>query len=607
MFLGSHCRRSGFSIASRFLGGILLLCAVSLSFADTQHQLDLMLEEESFPGIAWSVIGEDGPLAGGNGYADLTTARTMSAHTRVHVGSVTKVLVAMGILHLVSEGQLSLDSTVEDMLPALNWENPWRNEAPITVRHLLEHTAGLDNLRIWQFLNSEVTGNTPLSDAFPQSHEQLLQLRTRPGSQYSYSNMGYALLGLVIEKVTSTRYEDYLGRELLMTLGMHDSSFFFVTQAQDSRLAMGYIDGGVPQSAVAMFLRPAGQFTTTAADMQILLNFLLGNGVLNGEVFIATEHMDSLGTPSTTDAYRAGLSLGHGLALASRDRHGVLGECHPGETFGFRARICLFRQDGKAFFYAINADFEGADYERFTKHFIERIDIEPLLVAPATANVDLEKHTGLYRLAPAIMAEFAWLDWMFNSIWLSVDSERNGLVMHSLQGEQRLLLPLENGLFRDAERNMASFVFLGDQAEVLSNGLISWKRSSLFSLGLGWLSLLTGVFGLLYLLVRGFWSLLHGPTADGRPLLIPWLCLLAFALPVYLYTKQSYLQFGEFTLASATLAALSCLLPVCLVFAAYRMWSHQGRSNFDQVAVLFSLQLCLVMFQQGALPLVFWQ
>ncbi|MFK8041070.1 serine hydrolase domain-containing protein [Congregibacter sp.] len=578
-----------------------------MSFPSTTKQLDLMLEEESFPGIAWAVIGEGGPLSGGNGYADLTTARTMNADTRVQVGSVTKVLVAMGVLHLVSEGQLSLDSTVEDMLPTLNWDNPWRNESPVTVRHLLEHTAGLDNLRIWQFLNSGVTGNTPLRDAFPRSHEQLLQLRTRPGSQYSYSNMGYALLGLVIEEVTSMRYEDYLGRELLMPLGMHDSSFFFVTQAQDSKLAMGYIDGGVPQRSVAMFLRPAGQFTTTAADMQVLLEFLLGNGSLNGEVFIATEHMDALGTPSTTDAYRAGLSLGHGLALASRDRHGVLGDCHPGETFGFRARICLFRKEGKAFFYAINADFEGADYERFTKYFIERIDIEPLVEAQTAANVDLEKYTGLYRLAPAIMAEFAWLDWMFNSIWLSVDSERNGLVVHSLQGQQRLLLPLGEGLFRDAERSMASFVFVGDQSDRLSNGLISWERASLIMLCLGWFSLLAGVFGLLYVLVRGFWLLLRGPSAVGRPLLLPWLCLLAFALPVYLFTKQSYLQFGEFTLASATLATLSCLLPVFLVFAAYRMWSHQGRSNFDQVAVLFSLQLCLVMFQQGALPLVFWQ
>ncbi len=328
--------------------------------------LEGLLAEESLPGVVWSTVDAGVEQSGGAGFADMARGLPMSPRTKVQVGSVTKTLVALGILHLVTAGQLDLDSQVERLVPELHWRNPWREESPITVRHLLEHTAGLDNIRMWQFLNTNITGDTPLKDAFPANHEHLLRVRTRPGSQYSYSNMGYAILGIVIERVTSQRYEDYLARVLLEPLDMKDSSFRFITQDRDEPLAMGYLDNGVPQPSVPLLLRPAGQFTTTADDMLRLLRFLLGSGSIAGETLIASKYLAKLGTPSTTDAYRSGLRIGHGLALATRDRHGVLGECHPGTTFGFRAHLCVFRAQEKAFFFAVNADIETADYERFT-------------------------------------------------------------------------------------------------------------------------------------------------------------------------------------------------------------------------------------------------
>ncbi|GAB5413404.1 MAG: hypothetical protein Cons2KO_10070 [Congregibacter sp.] len=530
----------------------------------------------------------------------------MTATTKVQVGSVTKTLVALGVLHLVSEGQLNLDANVEQLLPELRWDNPWRAEAPVTVRHLLEHTAGLDNIRMWQFLNTNVTADTPLAAAFPQSQKQLLRIRTRPGSQYSYSNMGYAILGIVIERVTGERYEDYLARELLEPLNMHDSSFHYIAQRQDPRLAMGYLEAGVEQSSVPMFLRPAGQFTTTADDMQLLLQFFLGDGMANGQRIIAADHLDSLGTPSTTDAYLAGLSMGHGLALATRDRHGVLGECHPGETFGFRAFVCVFREQNKAFFYAVNADSENADYERLNRYFIDQLEVAPVAEAAVVPAVGLEEYAGLYSLAPNNMAQFAWLDWMFNSVWLSVDQQRGGLLMQSLQGPERLLLPVGDGLFRAADRRQASHVFIGPNNEVLSYGLTSWRKASPLLLCLGWLSLIAGALGLLFIVSKGLWSLLTGRLRENRAILPPGLCLMAFGLPTYLYTTQSFLQFGEATAANLCLAGLSALLPVTLALSLYLILRGQHVSRVNLGAVLASLQLCLVLLWQGVLPVVFW-
>mgnify|MGYP006279981625 CR=1 FL=1 len=586
--------------------GLLLTLPSTATGSAGPDELQSILTGESLPGVVWATVDANSQETGGTGYAELSAARPMTAATRVQVGSITKTLVALGVLQLVSAGELRLSTDVEQLLPGLNWDNPWRREAPITVRNLLEHTAGLDNIRLWQFLNTTVGKDTPLVKAFPTHQEHLLRVRSRPGSQYSYSNMGYALLGLVIERVTSERYEDYLARELLHPLGMHDSSFHFVTQDTDARLAMGYLDGSTPQASVPMFLRPAGQFTTTANDMQRLLRFLLGNGSVGGKELVASGYLDRLGTPSTTDAFRAGLHMGHGLALAARDRHGVLGECHPGTTFGFRAQLCVFRAQEKAFFYAVNADSERADYERLTAHFIDRIAVEAAARSPEL-RLPLDAYTGLYELAPANMAQFAWLDWMFNSVWLAADPKRGGLVMHTLQRPERLLLPMGDGLFRDADRRVASHVVFGVEETLLSNGLTTWRKASTVKLFLAWASLTAGVLGLLYIVVRGIWLLLGGRLLANGAIAPPWVCLIAFTLPVFLYGRQSFLQFGERTEAGLLLAGLSAALPLALGIALYGIYRSPVRPLLDLCAVLAGLQLCVVLLWQGVLPIVFWR
>ncbi|MEM1403351.1 MAG: serine hydrolase domain-containing protein [Pseudomonadota bacterium] len=588
-----------------FVGSVFLLASISVG-ASGLTEIDTILREEHLPGIAWvSIHGEDSQ-ATGNGFADLASSSPMTATTKVQVGSVTKTLVALGVLHLVTSERISLDDNVQNALPELNWDNPW-TETPITVQHLLEHTAGLDNLRMWQFLNSRVTEDTPLSAAFPPDFDHLLKVRTRPGTQYSYSNIGYALLGMIIERVTADRYEDFLQHALLNPLEMNDSSFHFISQQSDARLAMGYVDDGVEQIAVPMFLRSAGQFTTTANDMQIFLEFLLGDGNNGGSSWVAPEYLQRLGTPSTTDAYAHGLHVGHGLALGLRDRHGALGECHPGTTFGFRAQLCVFPKQRKGFFYAVNADNEQSNYERLTSHFINGLQIAPGEKQLPRSSENLDRYRGLYRLSPSNMAQFAWLDWMFNSVWVGIDEDRERLVIRSLQAPDKTLRPLGNGLFRENGRLQASHVIYGDSTLKLSNGLMTWARASMLTLALAWISLVAGACGLLYITLRGGWLFFTGRLRKHTAVLIPWLSLIAFALPVYLYTTQSFLQFGELTAASAVLAALTGALPIALGTGVYLIAQGGNATRIDLYAVVAGFQLCSILVVLGVLPVVFWR
>ena len=340
-------------------------------------EIQRTLQQEQLTGAVWAAVTpEGGAVTGAAGLANADSGSAMRADHRVQVGSVAKVALAAGVLHLITEGKLSLDTPVATLLPALSFTNPWQDTDPIRVRHLLSHTAGLENFRLWHIFSLTAHAGTPLGAAFANapSDPALLTVQARPGSRFAYSNLGYALLGMVIEAVSGQRYDRYLDAHLLQPLGMRDSTFGFVTQTgpeADPRLAMGHFERGVTHPAERNYLPSADRLTTTAADMARFAAFLMGDGGIDGRPFIDPRLMAQLGTPSGTEAVRAGLTIGHGHALVGRDRHGQLGYCHPGTTVGFNAMLCVYPAQRKAFFVAMNTDSETADYDLSLIHISE--------------------------------------------------------------------------------------------------------------------------------------------------------------------------------------------------------------------------------------------
>jgi len=580
--------------------------------AGLELEINKTISDEGLVGIVWSTVSNDVASVGSAGFSD-TSKRTLMSHShKVNVGSVTKTVLAAGVMRLITQGEITPETNVEKLLPQLGFNNPWRDTAPITVETLLEHTAGLDNIRMWQFLNTAPEPDTPLENAFPSQANELLKVRSKPGTQYSYSNMGYALLAMVIETITGERYEDYLEEQLLAPLGMQDSTFHFVSQTgkyKDEMLAMGYFENNVPQTSVPIYLRPAGQFSTTALDMAKFMLFLLGNGQLYGKPFIRPELMNMIGVPNNTDAKNKGLEIGHGLALAARDRHGVVGFCHPGTTFGFRAYICLFPEDKKAFFYAINADVETSNYEKFNEILINHLALknaDPVKAERQVAN--LSKVEGIYVPSPNNMAEFEWLDMMFNFKWLV--AKNNKVIIKSLQNDDRELLPLNSNLFRASDRTQVSHViFIQDHSTLLSDGLQTYKKESIAMMLVYWCSLILGCLGLIYILLVGVFRSITRRTVGLKAILWPFLNILAFSIPVYLYGNQSFLKFGELTSASSALAVLSGLLPVTLLLSVFLALKNKAKSNQtrrDIVALLALTQCCLVLASRDVIPIVFW-
>lgn len=169
--------------------------------------------------------------AKGFGIANKETGEEVKPGHLFRIASVSKLITAVAVMKLFEDGQLDLDDPVFGENGILNdsvfrmYTDP--RVAEITVRHLLNHTAGWSRYAgdpIFNPLYIARKMNVPAPATFDQILQYTLQrqLNFDPGSRYSYSNMGYAILGEIIERKSRMPYQDYVVMNLLKPLGIHD-------------------------------------------------------------------------------------------------------------------------------------------------------------------------------------------------------------------------------------------------------------------------------------------------------------------------------------------------------------------------------------------------
>ena len=582
---------------------LLALVACPLANASVQSGFEQALVQSDLAGAVWSTVSGGQITTGAAGLKNAATGERMAADHKVHVGSVAKTVLALGVLQLVTDGKLTLDTPVAPLVPRLTLTNAWAASDPVRVRHLLAHTSGLDNIRFWQMFSMHPRPDTPLAAAF-EGDPSLLLVHARPGARHAYSNMNYALLGMVIEAVTGERYERYLDRHLLHPLGMADSTFEFVTQegpSADPRLAMGHFEKRQTQAAVPMYLRPSSQFTTTAADMARFVSFLMGDGA----GLVRPDLMRQLDRPGGTEAALAGLGAGHGLALAVRDRHGAVGACHPGGMVGYVAMLCVYREQGRAFFIAFNADSEGANYEQFYQRLIAQLALAPP-AAPmkaVQAPSAMEDWAGWYVPVSFTVSTLAWTDIVFNFVRVDWD----GSTLHLVPGPApaKALAPAGGMLFRTAGRVESSHVLMraADGRRSISDGLRTYEQTSSARMFLLWASLAAGLAGLAYVLAWGLWRCIRQRSVDGV-LGAPLAATLALLLPVPFFYSQSFLELGDRTAASVLLAGATAILPVAMAWGLWR--GRRDGQPGDRIALIAVLQCLAVLAVWGLIPFRLW-
>jgi CubicO group peptidase (beta-lactamase class C family) len=343
---------------------------------------------------AWITFDAAGQRGGGAaGLADRAQSRQLTLDDPVRVASVSKLVVALGVMRLVEQRRLDLD---EDVSGRLGWSlrNPAHPQVPITLRMLLSHTSGLkdegDNYVIP--LGTTVRQMTDRPEAFDAEHV--------PGRFFRYSNLNYPVIASVMERATGERFDRLIHRLVLKPLAL-DACFNW-TMCSDARLARAVVlyrpDGTVarddlggrqPGCPVATsgpgcdldtyvlgsngaLFSPQGGLRASVRDLAVIGRLLLNSGRHGGQPFLTEASVADMLRPAWTFdgsngdtsggfycAYGLGTQTLPAAQSGCRDNlfgSGRIAAGHAGEAYGLRSGLWIDpkRRVGIAFFAANN-------------------------------------------------------------------------------------------------------------------------------------------------------------------------------------------------------------------------------------------------------------
>jgi D-alanyl-D-alanine carboxypeptidase len=266
------------------------------------------------PGVSVAIVrgGRDTLVLRGYGVADVENDVPATPETVYPIASVTKQFTAAAVMLLVQEKRLSLDDPIGRHLPELPAE--WRG---VRIRQLLNHTSGVPDHAV--LIREELTPDSVVALAGKEP------FHFAPGTQWRYSNVGYLVLGLLIEKVTEQPYSQYLDTRIFRPHGLKSTRYCDEEQLIPRR-ASGYVprDTGVVNAlAISMLpLAAAGGLCSTVGDLAAWNHALATGRVLSPESW----------TRMTTPE-GAATNYGYGMIVMSWEGHRLLG--HGGALTGF--------------------------------------------------------------------------------------------------------------------------------------------------------------------------------------------------------------------------------------------------------------------------------
>jgi CubicO group peptidase (beta-lactamase class C family) len=226
-----------------------------------EMMLEYLKKNPRVPGASLAVARRGKLIyARGFGYADCEHKQLVQPDSLFRIASISKPFTAVAVLQLAERGKLKLDDSVLTLLnltppegKADKFDPRWRK---VTLRHLLQHTAGWDREKSFDPMFRSPTICTELGIKPPAGPDAIIRYMLTqpfdfdPGARHAYSNFGFCILGRVIEKASGQPYEDYVRREVLAPLGIHDSRLGKTLRADRLPREVSYSVCGVKATAV---------------------------------------------------------------------------------------------------------------------------------------------------------------------------------------------------------------------------------------------------------------------------------------------------------------------------------------------------------------------
>ncbi len=534
--------------------------------------------------------------AGGVGVADRDTRRPVDADTLFRVGSVSKTFVAMALVQLYEDGQIDLDAPVASLVPEVRIDNPWEAADPVRVRHLLEHTAGFDDMHFNEIYVLDDTPDRPLDEVLLRSPASR-RVRWRPGTRMAYSNPGYAVAGRVIEAASGKRFDQFILERIFAPLEMKASTFSGDVEAPD--LAQGYeARTGPPVTRRRIHLRPAGALHSSPRELGHFVEMLLNWGERRGGYVVDPEYLSNMEWPRTTAASTAGVRAGYGLGIYSTLDlpYHVLG--HQGGIDGFLSTYGYSPSRDVGFVVLLNGTYAPDVLTRLSSLAISYLkrDVAPTPAETmAMAAESLRRFEGYYHDASPRNAVLELVEFPLGGRTIRVQDDQ--LVMAPVWGESARLVPVNDALFRRESELSASMAFtMVDGASVLAgSGVYAERRSrwpiDMLRAGLA-LALGCALLAPLVALGRAWRGRGRGRTGTGA-LAVAWtLALAALAALVWTASTASVMELATASGRAMGLFAASVAHPLvafALLPLTARAWMQGLRGSVGAFAVTVAL------------------
>ena len=333
------------------------------------------------PGMTLAIATRDGLLrASAHGLADMKAGVRVQPNTLFEIGSISKSFVALSLLQMREEGKFDTTKPITTYLPWLKIDSKY---APITGHHLLSHTSGLPD-------------GVPLELIGP---DQPLWTGFAPGERFAYSNVGYDLLGLVLEAIDRQPMARVLRRRVLDPLGM-SSSEPVITNTIRPRMAIGYapmfddrpfpLRGPLAEAPWVEFGEGAGSVSSTATDMGAYLTMLINRGQAKRGRVVSEETFKLISTPVIKAPFW-GQDASYGYGLWTSEAEGRTLLRHTGGMVAFSSAMHVDVTSGIGAFASVNANLAGYRPNVVAKYALDllraTIEGKDLPAAPPTTTL----------------------------------------------------------------------------------------------------------------------------------------------------------------------------------------------------------------------------
>ena len=308
----------------KFLFVFLFMCSIN-AYAipvDTAESINKLMtnlyQRGQFNGSI--IVAAKGKVIYRNGFGEsnFDTHEKFSPTTISCLASVSKQFTAMTIMMLAEKNKIKYDDPVSKYIPELS-----KYANGITIRHLLTHTSGIPDVGDLGVDHPGLTNDEVLKALVKQN-----SLVFKPGTKYEYSNTGYILLSLIVERITGKSYKEFMAEKILSPLKMNNTFLYDGSQQLSNKIAMGYSQFNQKDGYTALTTGDGGMFSN-------VYDLLKWNKALYSEELVKQSTLDTAFTPAKV--IEGNTTYGFGWNITGTGADKVV--WHTGSTGGYRAFI----------------------------------------------------------------------------------------------------------------------------------------------------------------------------------------------------------------------------------------------------------------------------